>query len=190
MHTSSDIQSIEPTEIIKGSTVKWNKTLEHYKADDGWALTYAIRGGSVLDITATASGSDHSIILSTAQTTALLAGNYWWQSYATKGSERFDVASGQINVKSNLAFQQSGSYDGRSHVKKTLDAIEATLEGRATTADSEIVINGRSAKYWGAPDLLVFRDRYKSEYIREVRAEKIKIGMNSGANIHVRFTNA
>jgi len=189
LHTATDIPNIEPTEIIKGSTVKWNKSLSHYSATDGWTLTYAIRGVSVLDITAIANGADHSIVLSATQTAALYEGDHWWQSYATKGAERFDVGSGQINVKNDLAFIQAGQYDGRSHVKKVLDAIEATLEGRASTADLKVQINGRSVEHWTPEQLVFLHDKYRGHYAQEINANRISNGMRTKSKVYTRFTS-
>lgn len=190
LHTPQDIPEVEPLDITAGSTVKWKKTLSHYKASDGWTLTYAIRGATILDITASADGADHSVTLSATQTGALKSGTYWWNAYASKGVERFDVGTGTFTVKANLASLLGGAYDGRSHVKKVLDAIEATLEGRASTLDKETEINGVRVEFYSATELLLLYDRYKAMYSKEVNAERIARGNKSRGIIYTRFIRA
>ena len=36
----------EPTQIRAGDTVTWKKTIDDYKANDGWTLNYSLRGNS------------------------------------------------------------------------------------------------------------------------------------------------
>lgn len=190
LNTATDIPSTEPLKITKGSTVKWSKTLSHYPADDGWVLTYAFRGGVVLDVAAIADGSDHSVTLSATATGALAAGAYWWQSYATKGSERFDVEAGSLQVIADLASLQGGVYDGRTHEKKVLDSLQATLEGRASTLDREVKINGREVKFYEMTDILVFYDKYKALVAQQDNQERVNRGEKSSSNVYMRFGRA
>ena len=79
------------------------------------------------------------------------------------------------------------SYDGRTHVKKTLDAIEAVLENRATKEIEESTIEGVMIKRIPHEQLLVFRQKYLTWYRQEQAAEKLKLGMGSGNIILTRF---
>ncbi len=188
MNTSEDIPTVEPLEITKGSTVRWNKTISHYKADDGWVLTYAFRGDVVLNVTGVPDGANHSITLSVTETSKLNAGSYWWQSYATKGSERFDVDSGTLQVLVDFAVLLGGSYDGRTHEKKVLDALKATLEGRSTTLDQEVRVNGKQVKFYDMSEILVLYDRFRAYVASQENEERIKNGQGSSSNVFVRFS--
>lgn len=182
-----DVATIEPSTITAGDTVSWKKTLPDYPATAGWALTYAIKGPTAIAaITAAASGDDHLISITAAATTAWAAGDYWWTGYVTKGSERHQVASGTLKVRPNLA-TVSSTYDGRSHVKKTLDALEAVIEGRASKDQMAYTIQGRSLSRIPPAELLTWRDKYLREHQAEQQAERVSKGLGNGRNIRVRF---
>ncbi len=182
-----NIPEIEPTIIIAGDTVKWKRIdlSADYPAST-WTLKYILRGPSVQNITAAADGDNYSITITAAATTVWTAGNYWWEAYVSKGSERYRVDSGTLKVQTNLE-GVAGIYDGRSHVKRVLDAIEATIEGTATKEQASMTIAGRTIQRRTVQELLVLRDRYKAEYIAEQRAEKIKNGLATGGKILTRF---
>jgi hypothetical protein len=134
-------------------------------------------------IDSTASGADHAFNIAASTTANYVAGEYAWQQYATKGSERYTIAQGNIKVLANFA-GLAGNLDTRSHVKKTLDALEAWLEGK-NPAVAEYEIAGRRMKYIPIPDLLKLRDRYRMEYFSEQAAANPKL---AGKNkMQVRF---
>ena len=60
----------EPLEIRAGDTVTWKKSVDDYRASDGWTLKYSLRGnGETIDITSTASDDAH-LVSETAATSA------------------------------------------------------------------------------------------------------------------------
>ena len=62
---ATDIASKEPTQIRAGDTIKWKRSVDDYKASDGWTLKYAFRGSAgTIDITGSADGNDLVIYLS------------------------------------------------------------------------------------------------------------------------------
>lgn len=81
--------------------------------------------------------------------------------------ERSVIASATITV---LADPESETVtDHRTHARRILDAIEATLEGRATNAHAAVTLaDGRSVTLLNPSELLTLRDRY----LREVRSEE------------------
>ena len=52
-----------------------------------------------------------------------------------------------------------------------LDKIESILEGRADGDVAAYSINGRSLTKLDITDLLMWRDRYRADYLREVHRE-------------------
>ncbi len=173
-----------PNEITAGDTLSWQITLSDYPASAGWVLHYAIISSlNKYTLDGTASGDDHLISATAAATASYVAGQYSWQAYVTKAAERYTVGSGSIKILPNLA-AAVGSYDNRSHVKKTLDAIESWLESK-NPAVSEYEIAGRRMRYIPIPDLLKLRDRYKMELRAEEAAKSSGI---AGKNkLQVRF---
>ena len=68
-----------------------------------------------------------------------------------------------------------------------LEKIESILEGRADADVSSYSINGRSLTKIPIEELMNFRSRYKAEYLREVRKERAKNGIGTGATMLARF---
>lgn len=189
---SITIPTTEPPEILAGDTLQWTKNIFDYPATDGYTLKYRlINAAGKIDITAAASGADHAVSVTAAITAAYTAGTYTWTSFVEKGAgaslERYTIATGTIIVKPSLATQAAG-LDTRSHVKKVLDALEAAIEGRATRTDLTYSIAGRQIQHMDHAQLMKARDLYKTEYARELRAERIKQGLGGGGKVLVRFT--
>ena len=144
----SDIPTKEPTEITAGDTVKWAKTLADYSAES-YALNYVLQlltGGTPITVTASADGSDHSITISAATSAEYSAGNYGWYSYVTDlatGLERYSLDSGLLTIKPDpTAF--TSSTDLRSHARKMLDLLDTVLQGKATSDQMKVQVDGRS----------------------------------------------
>ena len=184
---ATDIASKEPTQIRAGDTIEWKRSIDDYKASEGWTLKYAFRGSAgSIDITSSADGDEHLISVTPATSAAYSAGNYDVMGWAEKGSDRYTVFTSRIEVLVDLEAAGS-SYDGRTHVKKTLDAIEAVLENRATKEIEESTIEGVMIKRINHEELIRFRQKYLSWYRQEQAAEKLKLGMGSGRTILTRF---
>lgn len=173
-----------PADITAGDTLSWQITLGDYPASASWVLHYTlISAANKYTLDGTASGDDHIIAATAAATASYVAGEYSWQAYVTKAAERYTVGTGSITIQPNLA-ALAGGYDNRSHVKKTLDAIESWLENK-NPAVSEYEIAGRRMRYIPIPDLLKLRDRYKMELRAEEAAKSSGI---AGKNkLQVRF---
>ena len=179
------IATTEPLELTQGDTVQWQKTFTDYPASE-WTVSYNIRGASSLDVTAAqaSNGTSHSVTLSSTQTADLKEGNYWWQAVAVHNgtSERRTISTGDFVVKPDLATLPEG-YDGRSHVKKTLDALEAVIEKRATTDQQSYSISGRSLSRMDIEELLTWRGKYQGFYQMELK----KAGKGKSGIIQARF---
>lgn len=162
-----NIPTVEPKEIVAGDTIAWDISDTHYPAST-YVLTYALRGPSVINITAAAAGNDHQIRITAATSlTWVKPGVYWWAAYMTNGLERYLFREGQITIKENLAAITGKIYDGRTHVKKVLDAIEAVLEARATQDQVTMTIRGQQLGRTPLKDLRELRDDYKAKYNAE-----------------------
>lgn len=177
----------EPTTITAGDSASWTESLPDYSASDGWALSYVFRSGTQAAVTvnATGSGSEHSVSLSTTVTTPWASGEWYWQSYATKSGQRKTVGSGRIQVKPNFA--GSGNFDPRSRVKRTLDAIDACIEGTADRDERMLSVEGFSLELRSVAELLSLRSTYVSLYQQEVNAERVAAGLGNRRKILTRF---
>ena len=184
---SLPIPNIEPATITAGDTITWSRTLPDYPASAGWVLHYALRGTTAINITGSASGDNHLINISATVSAAYTDGIYTGQGYVVNGNSRVTVFSGTITIKPDLVNVAAG-YDGRSHVKRVLDALEATLEGRATSDQLKLSIDGTAIERCTWEDVQKFRAGYLREYQKELQAARVAQGKNSGRKIVTRFT--
>ena len=184
---AATVPTKEPLTIRAGDTIEWTKSIDDYKASDGWSLSYSFRGtGGTIDITSSADGDDHAISIAPATSTAYTAGFYDVIGYVDKGSDRYTVYTSRIEVLVDLEAAGS-SYDGRSHVKKVLDAIEAVLENRATKEIEESTIEGVAIKRIPHAELIAMRSKYLNWYQQEQAAERIRLGLGTTNSILTRF---
>ena len=179
----TDIATKEPPSFIAGDTVTWKKALSDYLASDSWVLTYyLVMDGDQKTIVATASGDDHLATITAANSADYNAGVYHYQARVAKDAEAHTVGRGAIEVKPNFAAQTSG-YDNRSHVKKTLEALEAVILGKASKDQLSYSIAGRSISRLSPSELLEWRDAYRAEYNKELG----RAGLKRPSKIQVRF---
>ena len=123
-----DTLNTEPRSIIAGDTVKWTRTLADYPASAGWALTYdLVNAQHRYTIAATASGNAHAVVIAATTTESYAAGSYDWRARVTNAEEVYTVGTGRVTVAPSFG----AAVDGRTHARRTLEAIEAVIEGRA-----------------------------------------------------------
>lgn len=190
---STELPTYEPREIATGETPRWTKSLNDYPASEGWALTYYFRGaGEGFDVTAVADGDDFTISVPAASTTAMTPGTYYWQAWVSKDGEKYQVGEGAVAVKQGFAAVDAETIvDNRSQAKKILDAIDATLEGRATTDQQQYQISGgggfRMLMKIPVGELTGLRKYYAGIYAREQRRARVRRGGTLFSTIKVRF---
>lgn len=189
----SEIATIEPVSFTKGETVVWRKCLPDYPASS-WTLKYYFRGAATgIDVTATQYlGGDDFLITITASANTLDPGDWFYQAYVTSGSEKYLVADGKVTVKASLSGATSVTVDLRSETKKILDAIRATIAGKATKDQQEYEIRSgeslRRLKSLMWADLVEAEKYYSAKYSREQQAERLRTGKGFFQTIKTRFT--
>lgn len=193
MTMAAELPTYEPREIATGETPKWTKSLDDYPAGEGWALDYYFRGaGTGFDVAAVSDGDDFTISVPAASTTALTPGNYFWQAWVSKGGEKYQVGAGAVTVTQGFASVAAATtVDNRSEAKKIIDAIDATLEGRATTDQQQYQISGgggyRMLMKIPVGELIVLRKHYAGIYARERRRARVRRGGALFSTVKVRF---
>lgn len=178
----------EPGTITAGDSVSWTRTLIDHPAPE-WSLHYALFNAAAnYSFDAVGGGADHTVTLAAATTKPWEAGRYDWTAYVDNAAgDRSVVATGAVIVKPDPA--TGLPYDARSHARKMLEAIEATIEKRATAQQLDLVrsaVGDRSGDL--APEKLIeWRDKYR----REVQIEEQKAALERGEklprSIKVRF---
>ena len=180
------IPATVPLRFTAGDFLTWRIGYSDYPASQGWGLSYAlVNSAAKITFSATATGDDFLVAVPMATTAAYAAGVYQWQAYASNGTQRFTVASGEITIDANLA--GATTLDTRSQAKRILDAVEAVLEGRASSDQQKYAIAGRSLERTPIPDLIKLRDKYAAIYKSEQSAEAVANGKFGKNRILVRI---
>jgi F0F1-type ATP synthase epsilon subunit len=187
---STNYPTTEPNELQLGDFWAWKKTdlSDDYPTAD-YSLSYEfniIDGAAAVNFTLSASESNNEYIIETTDTSSYTKGEYNWVSYITRTSDsaRIKISEGFTEIQDNYATTTTSV---RSHAKKVLDAIEAVIENRATMDQSSMSIAGRSLSRLTIDELLTFRNRYKSEYLKEIKKARLKNNKASGNSIKARF---
>jgi len=178
---------MEPSALRAGDTWKWRRDdLSLYPASL-WTLNYYfLKPDKQIVITAVADGNNYKVEVAKTITKEYPPGVYSWVAKVSKDSEEYTVDTGTMEILPDLVTATTG-YDTRSQIKKTLDAIEATLEGRATKDQQSYSIAGRTLSKIPISELVMLRDKYKIEYEKEMKAERIRKNLQAGGKVLVRF---
>lgn len=180
-----------PPSITAGDSATWEDKpgrtlLGEQVTSANWALTYVIHSQG-LTLTGTPYGDGWRTSITAAQSATLTAGTHYWQAYATKGTDRVTLGSGQLQVAANLAAAAPG-YDARSQAQKDLDAVQAAMRAIVSGgAVQKYVIGNRELTKMAMSDLLTLESKLKADVARERRAELIANGMGNPHNLFVRF---
>lgn len=149
-----------PLTLTAGDRWTWTDSLSDYPATL-WTLTYFFRGPTTLaSAVGVASGADHVVTVTAALTAALKQGTYDWQAVATliaTPTTISTVAVGRLTVAPNLG---NAAVDHRSFNVRVTEALQATIENRATTDQLAMSIAGRSLSRMSWDELLGAFDRF------------------------------
>lgn len=177
------MKRILPPTIAAGVDFERCVTLAGYSAPV-WEATAHLRGPGNIDMTAVPNGMGHRFNVPASETTDWPAGVYHYAVRVTDGDAIREVETGRVEILADLA-AVSAPTDLRSHARRTLDAIEAVLEKRASRDQERYTINNR--ELWRTPigDLLKLRDTYRAEVRKEDAAAAGKSLW--GPAVRVRF---
>lgn len=156
-----------PQKITAGLTFKHIINLTAYPASL-WAVKAYLRGPSRIDISAEKDGNLHVINVSADVTKNYKSGYYGFSLRAVNNyGEVEEIEAGSVEVITDLA-TVTGQVDTRSHAKKTLEALEAVIEGRATLDQERYRLNNRELFRTPLDNLIKLRNQYRAEVSREI----------------------
>lgn len=183
--------TIEPLTFTAGDRVQWTRSdLNDFPADE-WTLTYYLRSSVAngqIDIVATADGTAFDIDISPTTSAQYVPGVYYWSAYVSQSGDRKQIGQGRIEILTNPS-DVTLPVDGRSHARRTLEALEAVIERRATTDQQRYVFQavGRSVDRMPIKDLLEFRNYYAGLVATEDAKASVARGEGTGQHILIRF---
>lgn len=99
-------------------------------------------------------------------TSEWVSGNYNYQILDENGI----VEEGNFIVLKNFALEDQTSF--QSYWKTVLDAIDATLAGKATSAQQSVTVGDKSINYMSLSELLKLREFAKNKVAEEEAADK------------------
>jgi len=192
--------SVEPSVIRANTNLFWVRKIDPVavmglviasaNASDGFTAKYELRSPESFHvIEATGSGNMYTANASAESTRSYAGGEYEWELYLIHDTGgRWFIDSGVLNVVAYTA----GPQDLRSQVKKTLDAIEEMIAGKASKDVQEYSIQtgsgSRSLKNISITELIPLRDKYANLYQQELSRNKLMRGERTGKTIRVRFS--
>jgi hypothetical protein len=179
-----DVPETLPTALIAGNTWQWDREYGDYHAGTWTAIAYFENKAKTFSAVGVASGSAHRFTVAAATSATYPPGRYKVSVRVTDGSEVFIAETGYCEVEADPA--AAGTRDTRSWARRTLEAVEAFLEGNASTAQQSMSIQGRSISRWSLPELTEWRDKLR----QEVKTEEQGSRAGLGRNIKARFGRA
>lgn len=171
-----------PSTLTAGDTWSWTSSLADYPAPAWGATVYFESADGSFNAAAIDSGNDHAFSIAAGTTASKKAGRYKWSIRVNDGTSYVTAEEGWTEVKTDPA--AVGNRDPRTWAHRTLDAVEATLEGRATDGQLAHTIKDRSVSRIPIPELMQIRDRLR----QEVRTEEQGSNAGLGRNIKTRFS--
>lgn len=176
--------------LTAGDTLNFLTAGGDYPASSGWSLVYKLiprtAGPDVITLTSEADGDDHRVQVAGTTTAGYAAGTYSWACYATKSGERQTLQTGTVVIVADPGVVTA--LDTRSPARQALEAADAALRTYGSKAYLQSYdIAGRGQRFQSPGDFLAWRSRLQAEVAREDNAARIRAGLSSRNQLHVRF---
>lgn len=176
-----------PADLVAGDLWVWTRDLSSdYPAATWTGVWYFENAYKTFSVTATATGNVFNASIAAATSTTYLAGRYRWQFVVTSGVNRKTAETGWVDIAADPA--AAGNLDRRSHSRKVLDALEATIEGRASNDQLSMSIAGRSISRTPMTELVTLRNTYRQFVADEESADDVAAGLGSKRRVFVRLS--
>jgi hypothetical protein len=164
---------MNPDSLYGGLSADRKYIFPDYPASAGWSVKARLIGGTepveIPAENAACVGNEWRLTVPASLTNNLASGNYTLMVIA------FNATHEHLAAKDHVRFFASTETDLRSQNRRTLDALNAMLEGKATRDQTSLSINGRSISRMSWPELLAARDNIA----RQVQAEEARLSGRS-----------
>ena len=119
-----------PSRLNAGDSLEWVASFAGFPASQGWSLIYVLTNATnsyTTEFVVSPLGDDFAVSVSAAASANLVTGDYSFFAVASKGAQRQTVAETRFRVLPAV----TTLHDRRTQAERTLEAIEALLEGKA-----------------------------------------------------------
>jgi hypothetical protein len=185
---SATIPTSEPAQIRAGETLSFKITLADYPASEDWVITYTLRAlnssATKIEFASSADGDDHLVTVPFEETAGWLPAKYAGAAIVSDGTTKTQVRTVRLTVLPDISAQEG---DIRSQARKTLDNINAVIEGRASSTLLNSEVEGTNLSRIPHDQLLMLRDRYAALVFQEEEAERAANGKPTQRNIYAHF---
>jgi hypothetical protein len=181
-----------PPTLNAGDTWQFTASYPQYPASAGWAASLLLVSPSVtksFSATTDPNGSDFDFLILPAVTVTIAPGPYSYRvvvvgSGSLAGSQ-FTAEQSRITV--GQAF--TSAYDGASIAEQQLAACNATIQALLSSQVQSATFGNQTYTATNLGELWKIRQELITIIKNEADALRIAQGLNSGRQIHVRFTN-
>lgn len=171
-----------PRKFSVGDTLSWVESWSDYPAPLYTLTLTLISTTGKQTVAASASGDGHEFVLDSAN---LLAGRYDYQLVATGAGYRSTIDRGYVTVEPDLA--AADNFDGRDWVDKSIEAVQASLEGRASHVQLKQTFDGVSIEKMSQLEQMDLLDRlYSKRNARNIK-KKLANGKSPFPTVKPRF---
>ena len=185
-----------PKKIYAGTTIKWRDDsavgpLNESITSADWTLTYYLRTNTTHEghtVVGTSYGTGWEFTISATDSAAFDSGDWFFYGEASKGSEKFTLGNGQLEVFANLAYTgQPGAFDGRTQAEKDRDEVTAAIRAIIADKAAEYSIGNRTFKRVDLAELRTRESQLNYIVNLERRRAKIANGLGDPFTKYVRF---
>lgn len=180
-----------PQEINQGDYSTWLMSFSEYPVTEFNLSLYLVSLVGNATLATTKESENFKVELTSPTSSTLLPGIYQVYGIFTTiaTAQRKTVEIGKIEVKPDVLLMTTK--DTSSQAKRTLDAVNAVIEKRATFDQQSYTIEGRQLNRMTIKDLIYFKEYYENIVKNEERVEDKKNGKktNKKSTIYVRFSD-
>lgn len=182
-----------PASLVQGDRLQFRVVNESpYTSADGWSFVLVLRienpgdnNQGAYQVNSAIDSGDFLLNVDPGTTAQWVPARYRWELFAINGtSDRETVQAGYVDILPDL---KTATGDQRSHARRTLDLIEALIEGRATNDILESTIDNTRFTRMTPAQLLAAHSYYTAIVRKEEAKARVKNGLASGRTILYRF---
>lgn len=177
----------EPSFLVAGKRWVWKRddVTEVYPTSE-YTLKYSFVDPTGLTetrlITASKTNDKHVVEVSTANSNLFSGVDYLVSVEVERDSDNESITIDELLIEVRKA--NTGSY---SQAYRTLMALRATIEGKASNITKSMSINGRSIENYSTTEIIELEREYTSKVNREKQKLQLKNGKKSNKRTRIRL---